>query len=166
MSAYFINAENGWFEARKLAEQTLKHLNVSHVPFYQAVSYGDRFLYHTNYVDKEADLIASHFGEPMQRQVFAAAKNSVDTGIWIGPFQSPYGYHLTLITNSSDAYIPDLDTVRGRVYQDVQQITRETALNDAIAAIVDGYEIEIDVTLTKTNSPEHPKTQVLPTASQ
>lgn len=39
----------------------------------QAAAYGDRFLYHLNYVAREPDEVASHFGTEMQQAVFALA---------------------------------------------------------------------------------------------
>jgi len=146
----FINGDNrGWDEAKQVADQTLIQLNRDQVPFHEAVSHGDRFLYHTNYVGKEADLIASHFGKPMQQQLFAQADDSPQNHDWVGVFRSPYGYHVALVTQVSEATLPAFDTVQDRVFQDVQRIARETAINEALAAIVDTYRVEVAPSLTR-----------------
>ena len=67
----FINTEKRSVdEARKIAQRQLEHLNHKQVPFHKALGFGDRFLYHRNYVQKDAELIASHFGAGLQSAVF------------------------------------------------------------------------------------------------
>jgi hypothetical protein len=72
-----------------MARQQLDALNQQKTPFHRATGFGERFLYHRNYVRKEADFIASHFGELMQAAVFDLPVSDTQ---WQGPYQSPYGY--------------------------------------------------------------------------
>lgn len=137
----FFNRENhGEERAQALAREKLSALNASRVPFHEGLSHGDRFLYHRNYVDKDANEIASHFGSDMQAQLFAQEANSE---IWRGPFRSPYGYHLAMVTRLKQGYDPPLSEVRNRVEQDAMQARLEAELERIAQSIVRGYEVEI-----------------------
>lgn len=141
----FFNTErHGDESARDLAEAKLGALNSEQVPFHQAVGHGDRFLYHANYVRKEAGDIDSHFGREMQRPLFAAEP---DEKTWIGPFRSEYGYHLVLLTTKSAGYLPSLDQVRPRVEADAIQARLENAFEEMTDSIVESYEVELDAAL-------------------
>ena len=67
---FFSHEIRGKKDARTQAEETLQSLNTDRVPFHRSPEYGDRFLYHTNYANRQADEIASHFGTALQRQLF------------------------------------------------------------------------------------------------
>ncbi len=137
----FFNAEKrGEDSAHALALAKLDELNESQVPFHEALSHGDRYLYHRNYVNKEADEIASHFGSAMQRQLFAEV---ADDKIWRGPFHSAYGYHLVMMTRLKAGYDPPLAEVRQRVEQDAVQARLKTELDRINQSIVNGYEVEV-----------------------
>lgn len=145
----FFNANRGWNNSKRLADQTLTELNANRVPYEEAVAFGDRFLYHTNYVNKEADLVASHFGQAMQTQLFSLpiADNKAVNASWHGPFQSPYGYHLVLVSGKSDAAIPSLSSVQARVHQDAQHQRQVHAMNQLVEAMVSAYSVRLDQTL-------------------
>ncbi len=137
----FVNRDTrGDTQAHRLALEQHKALNESRVPFHEAISRGDRYLYHRNYVSKEADEIASHFGPDMQTQLFAL---DPDDQHWHGPFRSPYGYHLVMVTKKTEGYHPPLDEISQRVEQDATQARLEESLGRITQAIVDGYEVEV-----------------------
>lgn len=137
----FFNAErHGDDEAHALARVKLNELNESQVPFHVGLSHGDRYLYHRNYVNKEADEIASHFGNAMQGQLFAL---DADDKAWRGPFRSTYGFHLVMVTKQTAGYGPALSEVRGRVEQDAIQGRVRMELDEINQAIVDAYEVEV-----------------------
>ena len=137
----FFNADKrGEDSAHALALAKLDELNESQVPFHKALSHGDRYLYHRNYVNKEADEIASHFGPAMQKQLFALDANDK---IWHGPFHSPYGSHLVMVTRHTAGYAPPLKEVRQRVEQDAIQARLKLELDRINQSIVDAYEVEV-----------------------
>ena len=136
---FFSTAQRTPEEARALAEQQLSELNNQSIPFHRATAFGERFLYHRNYVKKEADHIASHFGEPMQRAIFALSPNDSQ---WQGPYQSPYGFHLVLLTQNTPAAIPPLADIKDRVLQDSYREQQQLAVNRAIEALVARYQIQ------------------------
>ena len=60
---------------------------------------------------------------------------------WRGPFESPYGYHVVLLTKKVEGRYPDLDEVRERVRSDLEQVEIDTMQDKAIQAIVDTYDV-------------------------
>lgn len=141
-------------EARLLADQQLEQLNQQQIPFHKAVGYGDRFLYHRNYVKKDAELIASHFSDELQKAVFSV---SASDQIWRGPYRSPYGYHLVLVTQQIPEHKPALSEVKGRVAQDLMQQRRQEQLDKAIKLMVANYDVEISEDLTAPSISEGSK---------
>lgn len=137
---FISNEKYGFDEAKLLAQRKYRELNGKRIPFHLAVSHGDRFLYHTNYVDKEADIIASHFGDVMQEQIFML---DPDDKAWRGPIQSPYGFHLVMVTKKSEGYDPPLEEIRQRVAQDVARSRLAADLEEAIQSIVSNYKVEL-----------------------
>ncbi len=140
---YFSDEKHGKEKAEELARAKLKELNKTNAPFHSAVFHGDRFLYNTNYVNREADEIASHFGEDMQHKVFDLA---VSDSTWYGPFHSAYGSHLVMVTKLSEAYTPKLEEIRERVVQDALRERVDQEMEASISAIVDTYTVEINRT--------------------
>ena len=126
--------------AKAEAQQLLSTLTTKQVAFHQAPGYGDRFLYHRNYVKREADLVASHFGEAMQQALLALPANDQQ---WQGPFESPYGYHLVLLTQQIAGFTPPLAAITERVKQDALRAKQAVALEQTQAAIVKQYKVVV-----------------------
>ena len=137
---FISHAQHGLDKARRLAQQTLKDLNEQKVPFHLAMSRGDRFLYHTNYVNKEADLIGSHFGQAMQDEIFLLEQ---DEQTWQGPLQSSYGFHLVMVTNKVLAYQPPLEEVQTQVMRDVGQNRSRENLEKFVQELISQYQVEL-----------------------
>lgn len=127
-------------ELEPLAESKLAELNFGNVPFHEAMRHGDRALYFVNYVDKEKDLVANHFGREMAYQLFALEPDSAH---WKGPFESPYGLHLVLVTDRTEDRDPPLDEVFERVKADALAARRREQLDDALNAIVETYNVSL-----------------------
>ena len=137
---YFSVDRHGKEKARALALEVLNMLKRQQVPFHQGLSYGDRFLYHANYVNKEADLVASHFSAEMQAALFAATPSNNE---WQGPFESAYGMHVAMITNRNEARDPSFEELAGRVQQDALQAQVQAQLQKAITSIVEAYTFKV-----------------------
>ena len=146
---FFSTESRPLSEAQALAQRQLSELNQQQIPFHQAMAHGERFLYHRNYVNKDADLIASHFGEALQQAVFGL---NASESQWQGPYQSPYGVHLVLVTQHSPEYSPPLEEVKVRVAQDLHQQRRQEQLELAIKRMIEGYDIEVSAALTTVNT--------------
>jgi hypothetical protein len=127
-------------QARDLAEKELVKLNRDGVPFADAPRHGDRFLYHVNYVERTPDYVASHFGAPMAKALFELEANDF---IWRGPFDSPYGVHLVLLTTNEPGREPELAELEGRVREDARRAWVRQETESAIADIVDAYDVRV-----------------------
>ena len=135
----FYNADNhGADRARSLAEKKLAELNQEQVPFAQAPGHGDRFLYLVNYVDRIADLVASHFGDAMAKALF---EFEPDDDNWVGPIESHYGQHLVLLVAKAEGRFPELGEVVGRVRVDAERDAGQARKDAAIDGLLDTYEV-------------------------
>ncbi len=133
--------QDKWGEStEKMAQAELAFLNANNVPFSAAVSRGDRFYYHTNYVDRDPEYVASHFGALMANAIFAAQASDSQ---WIGPLQSEYGYHLVMVTTNEPGRYPDISEVERRVTDDAQRALMEKQNEAAIQSLVDKYEVRV-----------------------
>ena len=127
-------------QAREAAEKKLVELNRKGVPFVDAPQHGDRFLYHVNYVERTPEYVASHFGVPMAKTIFELEPNDF---IWKGPFDSPYGAHLVMLTTNEPGREPELAELEGRVREDARRARIREETESAIADVVDAYDVRI-----------------------
>lgn len=136
---FYDSAKHTTAQITRQAQETLEELNQGRVAFDQAVQYGDRFPYHTNYVERDLAYIASHFGATMAQQLFDLEV----TDTWQGPLQSEHGLHLVLVTDKVKGRIPNLAEIYDRVKQDAQQASLQELTEQAINEIITTYEIEL-----------------------
>ncbi len=137
---FFETEDRPRAEARALAEAKLLELNGKNVHFSEAPRHGDRFLYHVNYVERTPEYVASHFGPDMAKALFALEPSE---STWAGPFDSPYGVHLVMLTNRAAGRKPALDEIRTRVEDDAGRARVRKGTAEAISGIVDAYDVEI-----------------------
>ncbi|MGI9271304.1 MAG: peptidyl-prolyl cis-trans isomerase [Woeseiaceae bacterium] len=135
---FFSTEIHGRDAAFELALAKLDELNDQNVPFEGATRHGDRFLYSLNYVEREPGYIASNFGQTMAEAVFALEANE---GVWQGPLESAYGFHLALMLQKTEARIPALEEVLDTVRYDAERDAVEVLKDEAIQTIVDAYEV-------------------------
>ena len=146
---FFDAEERGWEAARAAATAELDKLNKAQVPSAEAGRYGDRFVYHLNYVDRPADLVDSHMGVDLTKAVFSAdARN----GVWRGPYDSAYGSHLVLVSRNTPGRYPDVDEIRKRLSSDVESALARERKEAAIDEIVAEYEVLETYTPASTGS--------------
>lgn len=117
----------------------LEQLNQEQVDFSDATRFGDRFLYHRNYVERTPDFIASHFGEAFKDQL---AQLSADNHHWQGPISSSHGQHLIMLSEYRPGRVPEFAEVRTRVEQDFRRWQEQQKQELAIQQIVEQYDVE------------------------
>jgi hypothetical protein len=127
-------------QAHEAAEKKLAELNRDGVQFAEAPQHGDRFLYHVNYVERTPDYVVSHFGAPMAKAVFELEPNDF---IWRGPFDSPYGVHLVMLTTNEPGRDPELSELEGRVREDARRAMIREETEAAITDIVGSYDVRV-----------------------
>jgi len=92
---FFDAAFHGREHARALAEYEGFALNRERAAFADAERRGDTFAGGAHVVAHGPEIVASRFGPDMARRVFELAP---DPGAWHGPFASPEGFHLVMVT--------------------------------------------------------------------
>lgn len=135
---FFDSALHGDDAARKLAEQNLPLLRRKQVSFAGATAYGDRFPYLQNYVERRADYVASQLGSAM-----VSIMDDVDTSTpsWTGPYRSPHGWHLVLLTRRTAAHIPNSADLHQRIVDDFEREQRDARRRKVVDQIVSRYGV-------------------------
>ena len=136
---FFDGSRRAPDELERSAAAKLAELNGGGVSFSQAGRHGDRFLYHVNYVERTPEFVASHFGPEMAEAVFALQPGAER---WHGPYRSPYGLHLVMVSKRVDGRVPELAEVQDRVADDARREAVRERNDEAIQRIVDGYEVQ------------------------
>lgn len=126
--------------ARAEASGLLNQLQSTNTGFNDATAYGDRFLFHKNYVDRTDEYIASQLGDKIRNAVFSGA---APAGRWAGPFRSDYGYHLIFVAAVTPARLPPLEEIRDVVTSDLTADMRQIAIGKSIDAIVAKFRVDI-----------------------
>lgn len=132
----FLSADRSDTEQR--AADLLEQLNTEQVSSTEGLAYGDRFLYHSNYADRDLNYIASQFGPGF---VDALAALQADPDHWQGPIASEYGLHLVMIASKQAGGVPDLTEVRDLVLRDAMQDKLQEQTDAAISNLVDSYQV-------------------------
>jgi len=135
---FFDGERRGQDETLALATAKLEELNGQQVPFSNAPGHGDRFPYFVNYVERDPQFVASHFGLPMAEEVFRLESSD---STWHGPFNSQYGMHLVLLTRKAEGRYPELTEIEAVVRDDAERDAIAALKDVAIQAIVDTYEV-------------------------
>lgn len=139
---FFDGERHGEAQALALANNKLGELQGGGVPFSDAPKHGERFPYGVNYVERRRPYVESHFGKEMADKLFNSKQT---TGVWRGPFVSPYGAHLVMIKDVVPASTPSFDEVKARVLEDYKRAQIKEASEEAIGEIVATYDVEIDL---------------------
>lgn len=117
----------------------LAELKSKKAAFDDATGYGDRFLFHKNYVDRTDDYIRSQLGDEAAAAIFDSA---APLNEWRGPFRSDYGEHLIFVASRTPARLPPLDEIRDLVWSDLAEERRRLAIDAAIDSVVAKYRVE------------------------
>ncbi|HEB26625.1 MAG TPA: peptidyl-prolyl cis-trans isomerase [Porticoccus sp.] len=134
----FIDASKHDVGSRSvLAGNTLQQLNEHSVPFEKAPNYGDRFIFHRNYVDRTPAFVVSHFGEEFSDEVFKLSEGSH----WYGPYESRYGTHLVQVRKNIPGYLPRLDEVAALVLEDVRRVKLDEKRRQAVDNMIGKYSL-------------------------
>tara|TARA_R110000772_G_scaffold66195_5_gene147561 strand:- start:1028 stop:1909 length:882 start_codon:yes stop_codon:yes gene_type:complete len=102
-------------EGRSRAEALLTELSENNIDFFAAQDFGDRFPYLQNYVRRSRDFIRNNFDDD-----FADSLDTlpVQDGLWQGPLESSFGFHLLMLSNRFPAELLPLEDMRDRILED------------------------------------------------
>lgn len=102
-------------EAEQKAKQELSRLNRVDGNGDFDADRGQHFLYHRNYVKRNPQEVASHFGERFAREILTLTP---DGSSWQGPLRSDHGFHVIRMIALSPERTPEFSEVRTRVERD------------------------------------------------
>lgn len=139
---FFDGGERGQDNARRDAEALLADPALAGVAFNDASQYGDRYPFLQNYVERTRDFVVNNFTEDFVARLDALTPGD---GAWHGPFESRYGWHLVLLRQRTDPYVPGLDQIRDRVLDDWRFETVQANRREAEDQVVAGYEVRLDL---------------------
>ena len=129
-------------QSKAEAESLLAVINNRRVPFEKAGRYGERFLYNRNYVNRDSQEIASHFGQLFEQKLFDLRPALPMTDAqWQGPLSSNYGWHLVLLTKKVESFVPVLAEISGVVLADAQRQQPSDRKRLAVDALRAKYQI-------------------------
>lgn len=129
-------------QSKAEAESLLTVINNRRVPFEKAGRYGERFLYNRNYVNRDSQEIASHFGQLFEQKLFDLRPALPMTDAqWQGPLSSNYGWHLVLLTKKVESFVPALAEISGVVLADAQRQQQSERKRLAVDALRAKYQI-------------------------
>ena len=144
---FFSTARHGRDGALGLAVSMRNTLNRERVTFEQAPGFGERFAYHVNYVQRSREAVASHFGDALAATLFSLAP---DVSLWHGPFESPLGAHVVLLTRAEPERLPALADLRETVVRDWLAEAARARKDAFIADVVAGFTVIRDPDLQRT----------------
>ena len=128
-------------EHERQALGLLAEKNKQKAEFSSAIGQGDRFLYHTNYVRKDKEHVASHFGEDFTQALFSLPTRPSE---WQGPLRSDYGWHVVLIAERHREAAPAFADVKMEVLEDASFEKLQQLFEQSVSSIVATYSVEIE----------------------
>lgn len=135
---FFNTNEQTIEDANTRADEVLKTLLDSNVPFEGAGKFGDRFYFLKNYVNRPERMIKTHFGEATAAEIF----NPKAFNTWFGPLKSEYGLHLFLVRGIKPARIPELSEVTDQVQSDLLRERRDAIRREAFEKVAQKYTVQ------------------------
>ena len=100
---------------------------------------GDRFPYASEYISKDEDQINRDFGPGFAQKIFQSP-----IGVWLGPFESGFGYHLVFVSIRTAPVAIDFANVRDQVLKDYVEELRRNEHEKAYQAVRHRYSIEVE----------------------
>ena len=106
---------------------------------YKISQYGDQFSLQTYYPEKSQIELSKLFGSEFAKSVY-----ELETGHWIGPVNSQYGVHLVYVVHKNPTVVPDIETVKKLVTEDLQREKQIELNNLYIDGILSRYEVIVE----------------------
>jgi peptidyl-prolyl cis-trans isomerase C len=127
-------------EGRNRAESLLEEVTANNIDFFGASDFGDTFPYLQNYVRRSRDFIRNNFDDE-----FANWLDSIDAqdGLWQGPIESPFGFHVVMLSNRFPAELPALNDIRDRVEEDFYIESEYMLRLEAENNLIKKYQLEV-----------------------
>lgn len=113
---------------------------ISNDSFEEIKSKGDRLPFPFFFKNTDADELNRQLGIN-----FSESLEPIETGSWVGPIQSGFGYHLVYLTEKTGPQIPDFKSVKDDLLRDMEYDNQRN-LNDLIfKELKKNYSIEFNL---------------------
>lgn len=129
---------NALTRANAFMEKSL-HQNLS---VEKSLPYGDRFLYHRNYAEKNESLIESQFGTVFTK---ALTNLKADKDKWQGPISSEYGVHWLKLLKNKAGGLSDYNEIYPVVKADYLTYLKIQHKQEQIKKLLETYDVNIDL---------------------
>ena len=139
---FFDGGERGWESAERDANNLRRSPVIEDISFDDSSQYGDRYPFLQNYVERTRDFVVNNFTDEFVNQLDIFAPSDE---IWYGPLESRYGFHLVMLRTRSEAFIPELDSIRGRVIDDWRYETMLESRKEAEDQVINGYQVRLNL---------------------
>lgn len=139
---FFDAGERGPGQARQDATNLLGTPQLTAARFNDASTFGDRYPFLQNYVERTRDFVVNNFTPEF---VDALDRITPSNENWYGPFESRYGWHLVMLHQRSEPYIPELDSIRDRVMDDWRYEAVLESRRGAEQQVIDQYDVRVDL---------------------
>ncbi len=139
---FFDAGERGSGQARQDATNLLGTPQLTAARFNDASTFGDRYPFLQNYVERTRDFVVNNFTPEF---VDALDRITPSNETWYGPFESRYGWHLVMLRQRSEPYIPELDSIRDRVMDDWRYEAVLESRRGAEQQVIDQYDVRVDL---------------------
>lgn len=139
---FFDAGERGPEQARQDATNLLGTPQLTAARFNDASTFGDRYPFLQNYVERTRDFVVNNFTPEF---VDALDRITPSNESWYGPFESRYGWHLVMLRQRSEPYIPELDSIRDRVMDDWRYEAVLESRRGAEQQVIDQYDVRVDL---------------------
>jgi len=128
------NRENAKQDAEIIMSQ------IDNDSFAEIKTKGDRLPFPFFFENTNADALNRQLGVN-----FSESLEHIDTGTWVGPIQSGFGYHLIYLTEKTGPQIPDFESVKDDLLRDMEYDNQKN-LNDLIfKELKKNYSIEFNL---------------------
>jgi parvulin-like peptidyl-prolyl isomerase len=124
------------------AKQKAESFQTAGIGFEESLKYGDRFLYHKNYIDRDLEYISSQFGKDFAENV---SKLEPSETFWSQPIKSEHGFHLVLLTAKQQSGFAAFAEVREKVLDDYKLDEKNKARDKKIEELIKQYDVRITV---------------------
>ncbi len=134
--------------AREDAEKALSKLSGRPGAWPAASTLGDPFMFANYLADRSAGEIAKEFGP-----AFAKALFDQRPGVWTGPIESGYGWHLVFLDSLKPARVPEFEEVEPEVKTAWLGARKAAAWDDAYRKMRSKYELLLPAPPEEAPSP-------------
>ncbi|MEO8740873.1 MAG: peptidylprolyl isomerase [Casimicrobiaceae bacterium] len=97
---------------------------------------GDAFMFQNNYAERTPDQTASVFGGPFTRELF-----KMKPGVWSGPIESAFGWHLVYIDTLTPGRLPEFEEIEAELKRAWTSNQREQLKRDAYDVMRAKYQV-------------------------